>query len=310
MLVQKFNSFRRDVNFSSVIGIGKFDGLHVGHQKIISSILKISKKIGATPSMFIIKNYPTSFVLMEWEQKIKMIEKSGIEVCLWADFKDIKFLSDTEFLEKLYLLLNFKAVCVGSNFKFGHNRSGDIDYLNKWAGQKGVSVHLHSPVRVEGRIVSSTVIKELISRADFKMVRRMLGRWYGVAGLCIHGYRIGRMIGFPTINLELKNWNSPLSHGVYICVVKKNEQFYKGVLFYGKSETFGLPVSFEIHIIDSNIPDTYGDDFFVFPLKKIRQVRKFQSASNLVERIKKDIIEAKNFFSEFNLTEFKKECKI
>lgn len=310
MIVKNINDFKSGTDFSSVIGIGKFDGFHIGHRKVIEHILKISKNMHCIPAVFTIKNYPSSSVLMDWGQKMEMLKKSGIRICLWADFNEIRFMSHSEFLEKLYFLCNFKYICIGSNFRFGYNRSGDIEYIRKWAKQKGISIRVVRPVTIGNRIVSSTMIKKLISKGDFIKAREMLGRWYGIGGVCIHGHEMGRNLGYPTINLELKNGNIPLSQGVYACVIRTRNKFDKGILFYGKSKIFDLPLSFEIHVLDKNIGNKYGHNFFVIPLKKIRGVRIFNSIDRLVERIKKDIIETRKIFNLFNLTELKKNSKM
>ncbi len=303
MLVQNIGSFKKNTGFSSVIGIGKFDGFHLGHQRIIKNILTISKKICSTPAVFTIKNYPSSCTLMNWEQRIEAFKNAGIEICLWANFSEICHMSYSRFLEKLYSLTDFKAICVGNDFRFGHNRAGNIEHIRNWAEKRGIYVYVVKPVTINGRIVSSTVIKNLISMADFVNAKKMLGKWYGIEGVCIQGRKIGRKIGFPTINLELKNKNIPLTEGVYVCLAKTGNRFYKGVLFYGKSGTFDLPISFEIHVLDADPGNVYKKNFIVFPLKKIRKVRRFRSAEGLVERIKKDYNGNRKIFQSFNLTD-------
>ncbi|MCX7704634.1 MAG: hypothetical protein N2115_00025 [bacterium] len=310
MLIQNIDTFRKKDSFSCVIGIGKFDGFHIAHQRIIKNILRISSEIKSTPAVFTIRNYPSVYVLTEWDQKIKMFKNSGIKLCLWADFNNISRMSHMEFLERLYSVSNFKVICVGANFRFGHNRLGNIAFVRQWARKKGISVHVVKPVIFDGEVVSSTRIKKLILESEFIKAKKMLGRWYVIEGVCIQGHGMGRKIGFPTINLELKNKNIPLAHGIYACIAKEKDKLYKAVLFYGRSSTFGLPVSFEIHILDSKLNNASGRTFSVIPVKRIRNVRKFKSVCGLAKRIKMDIIEASELLGSLNLTKFLKNCSI
>lgn len=310
MRIENIFDFRKRENFSSVLGIGKFDGFHIGHQRIIDKILELSRELDCKPAVFTIRNYPASSVLMSWEEKLEVLEKNGVEICLWADFYRLRTMTHIEFLEKIYSICTFRAICVGSNFRFGHNRRGDIKYIKHWARQKSVKVCTIKPITISGKIVSSTIIKTMISRSEFQNARLMLGRWYSLEGICIRGRAIGRQIGFPTINIDLRNKNTPLTHGVYSCIVKRNDRLYKAVIFYGSSKTFDLPVSFEIHIPNMKLGNEYGSKFIIVPLRKIRGVRKFSDTSALIERIRNDIAETQEFFNSFDLTEFKKSCNI
>ncbi|HOK81013.1 MAG TPA: riboflavin biosynthesis protein RibF, partial [bacterium] len=285
-----------------VIGIGKFDGFHIGHQKIVGEILRIADNLKCTPTIFTIRNYPASSFLALWQERIDAFRKHGIALCLWADFMEIQKFPADVFLNTLQSICDIKGIVVGKDFRFGFHRKGDTKFLKTWAKQKEIVVSIVKPVVVNNHIVSSSVIKEMIRNSKFFEARAMLGRWFALKGRHISGRKYGRSIGFPTINLDLLNKNSPLSEGVYVAFVKQSTRIFKSVVFYGSSQTFQTPVSFEIHILDMKI-DTSGNEIFtVIPVQKIRDVKKFDTILTLVEQIEKDISKAKKIFDNLDLT--------
>ncbi|MCM8815032.1 MAG: hypothetical protein NC937_00950 [Candidatus Omnitrophica bacterium] len=298
MKVTSINRFKDSKLKSCVIGIGKFDGFHKGHQKIITEIVKMSKKYNCIPAIFTIKNYPAASNISSWKERLNAFKKNGIELCLWAEFAAIMKVSHHEFLKMLSSLCKIKAIVVGKNFKFGFHRKGDVNFLKSWATQKKVTVKLLKPVIINGRTVSSSIIKNMIRSSKFYEAAKMLGRWYSLKGVCIHGRAEGRNIGIPTINLQLENRNNPLSEGVYACMVKQRKRFHKAVFFYGKPRTFSnTETSFEIHIPETEIGNSYGRTFEVIPVKKIRNPEKFDSIEALANVIKNDIAKMNKIFA-------------
>lgn len=297
--------FKRNIN-CCVIGIGKFDGFHKGHQKIVKKIVEISKEMKCIPSIFTFKNYPSSSVLSTWQEKLSAFKKSGIELCLWVDFIEIQKLSHEDFLENLNSLCQINAIVVGDNFRFGFHRKGDTEFLKLWGEKTGKQIFIVKPAKVNEKIVSSSLIKHLIEKSKFLEAKQMLGRWFSIKGRCIHGRGQGQKLGYPTINLDIENKNTPLTQGVYASFVRYKKSIYKSVVFYGKPLTFNIPASFEIHIPDIKIDNTYGKIFEVFPVKKIRDVKKFYNTDSLVEAIKNDIDMMKKIFSEIKFDVNKK----
>ncbi|HXK44672.1 MAG TPA: riboflavin kinase [bacterium] len=299
--------FRTKRTPSVVMGIGKFDGFHIGHQKIADEILRVSDNLKCTPSIFTIRNYPASALLALWQERLDIFRKHGIELCLCADFMEIQKLSAEEFLNTLQTVCNIKGVVVGKEFRFGHHRKGDTDFLRMWADRKGIVVSLVNPVVVNDNIVSSSVIKKLIHNSKFFEARTMLGRWFSLKGKHISGRKIAASIGFPTINLDLANKNSPLSEGIYAAFVKRRNKIFRSVIFYGSSQTFHTPVSFEIHILDMKVDTSDNEVFTVIPIQKIREVEVFDNASALVKQIEMDIIKAKEIFHILKLDDLKEK---
>jgi len=299
--------FKKNNNTFYVLGIGKFDGFHIGHQKIVEQIIDQAKTNHCIPAIFTIKNYPSITVLNTWQERLAALKKGGIELCLWADFTEIQKLSHEEFLRKLQILCDIKAIVVGNNFRFGFHRKGDIDFLRLWGEKNEITVCAMESIKVNGKIVSSSTIKKLIENSKFFEARSMLGRWYSIKGKCFPGRGVGRNIGFPTINLKITNDNSPFTEGIYACLVKHGNRFYKSVVFYGKRLTFNDSISFEVHIPDNLIPSSYGKNFVVIPLAKIREPRKFTNVALLTAEIKKDVLKMKNIFSSIKLDDIREK---
>ncbi|MGC8804776.1 MAG: riboflavin kinase, partial [Candidatus Ratteibacteria bacterium] len=254
-----------------------------------------------------IRNYPASSVLALWKERLDAFKRHEIELCLWADFMEIQKLSPEIFLNILQSTCNIKGIVVGKGFRFGFHRKGDTKFLKTWAKQKGIIVSIIKPVIMNNHIVSSSVIKEMIRNSKFFEARAMLGRWFTLKGRHISGRKLGRSIGFPTINLDLLNKNSPLSEGIYAAIVKQRTKVFKSVVFYGSSQTFQGPVSFEIHILDTKINTSGNEIFTVIPVQKIREVEKFDKIPALVKQIERDISKAKKIFNILKLDDLKEK---
>ncbi|MCM8821252.1 MAG: hypothetical protein NC831_00325 [Candidatus Omnitrophica bacterium] len=306
MKIVNINHFKSEKIIQCVIGIGKFDGFHIGHQKIVSEIIEMSKIYDCTPAIFTIKNYPAISILNTWNERLNALKNSGIELCIWAEFIEIQKISHQNFLKKLSELFKIKGIVVGHDFRFGFHRKGNIEFLKSWAKQSGAAIKLFSPVVIEGKVVSSSKIKRLIKSSKFSEARKMLGRWYSLKGKCISGRGKGKSIGFPTINLQIENRSNPLSEGIYVCLVRLRRRFYRAIFFYGKPLTFNT-VSFEVHIPNIEIGDSYGKNFEVIPLIKIRNPERFNNAKALVEAIRNDIAKMKKFFESTEFDEILKK---
>ena len=298
--------YKNGKNKSIVIGIGKFDGFHIGHQKIIKQVVNLAEKLICTPSVFTVRNYPATYTLSSWNQRKQFFKESGIELCLWADFTDIQKFTHQDFLNLLQNICDIKGVVVGKNFRFGFHRKGDIRFLKSWAKINNIKVSIINPVCVKGTPVSSSSIKQLIKNSHFSEARDMLGRWFTVKGRCISGRGTGRKIGFPTINLELENKNCPVSDGVYACFVKHNKNIYKAAVFYGIPRMFHTEKTFEIHIPDVEICNVQGKSLTVIFVKKIRDVEQFNSQKELSEKISQDVCITKKLLDSVKLDDFKK----
>jgi len=264
------------------MGIGKFDGFHLGHKKIIEEINKKAKDKRLIPAVFTFKHFPVEFYISPWEEKIHFFENSGIELCIWCDYDEISFWEPFEFIEYLESI-NVKSIIVGENFKFGSHRKGKIEDL-----KKKFEVFVLNSVKIEGQIVNSTKIREFLKMGDFENVNKFLGRQFSFSCKVITGNSRGKNLGFPTANLSLLN-DIKIKEGVYACWVKYKDQFLKGALSIGNCPTFGDEnTKFEVHIIGFN-SNIYGEIIEIFPFFKIRDQKKYENIEKLKEAIKRDI---------------------
>jgi len=264
------------------LGIGKFDGFHSGHRKIIEEVVKKAKNKRILPAVFTFKNFPVEFYIMDWKEKLDFFENSGIEMCIWCDYEEISFWQPFEFIEYLKCI-NVKSIFVGKGFQFGSHRKGEIDDL-----KKEFEVVVIEPVKIDGEVVNSSRIREYLKQGNIEKVNKFLGRNFSFKGRVITGSSRGRSLGFPTANLSVFG-DIRIGEGVYGCWIKYKENFYKGALSIGNCPTFNNEDrKIEVHIIgfDENI---YGEIFEVYPVLRIREQKKFKDIEELKENIKRDI---------------------
>ncbi|MCM8760421.1 MAG: bifunctional riboflavin kinase/FAD synthetase [Candidatus Omnitrophica bacterium] len=276
-----------------MLGIGKFDGVHSGHKKVLSIISAEAKKEGRVAGIITFRRSPVKFLLCGWKEKLSLLDKTGIEVCIWCDFNDISHLSPEEFLEIL-VRAGVKTIIVGHNFRFGKGRKGDVKFLKKQAKKQKFSLIVVPPFKKNGEIVSSSKIRTALKRGDIKRVNEFLGRYFSVSGKVVKGKGIGQKLGFPTANLSLEN-NICIGQGVYAGWVEYKRKIYKSAIVTGKSPTFNNDVNkFEVFIIDyQGKNNLYNKKIRVFLYKKIRSQIKFQNLEKLKNQIEKDIKEIK-----------------
>lgn len=195
-----------------VIALGTFDGIHIGHQQIISRAVKLAKENNGTSVVFTFSNHPLSVVaphhcppqLVTQDYKAKLIEKLGVDILLSIPFTpEFLKLSATEFIQLAVGNLSPKHIVVGPNYFFGHKRSGTPELLQNAGKEHGFKVEIHPTVSYNDQMVSSTLIRQLIAGGHVDKILPLLGRLFTIQGLVIHGAKRGRQLGFPTINLAL-----------------------------------------------------------------------------------------------------------
>jgi len=264
------------------IAIGKFDGVHPGHKKIIEEVVRKAKEKRLIPSVFTFKHFPVEFYITLWEERILFFENLGIEICIWCDYEEISFWQPFEFIEYLKCI-NVQSIIVGENFQFGCHRKGKIEDL-----KKEFEVFVVKPVTIDGEEINSTKIREYLKNGDIERVNKLLGRDFSFKGKVITGNSKGRTLGFPTANLSLLG-NIKIKEGVYGCWVKYKDNFYKSGLSIGSCPTFNnQEQKIEVHIIGFD-EVIYGEILEVFPVVRIRDQKKFENIERLKEAIREDI---------------------
>lgn len=288
---------------NSIIAIGNFDGIHLGHKKILEFLEKKAKINALFSLVLTFSPHPERILgrkrikmIQTIYQRVDEIKKSGIETVLIVSF-DEKFssLSSQEFVQKIVVRrLKAKALIVGENFRFGKNREGDISLLLRLAQRYNFQVHSIPPVTREGTIVSSSVIRKYLQEGKIEKANILLGRTYEIKGKVIKGKSRGKTLGFPTANIETKNEIIP--QGVFISTTGIGSEKFPSLTNIGSCPTFNQKEThIESFIINLN-KDLYGKDIRIHFLKKIRDEMKFKTQSELSQQIKKDLETAKRYF--------------
>ncbi len=290
----------------SVITLGNFDGVHVGHQELVRMVIRRARETGATSMVVTFRPHPLKVLAPEkcpplisiYEEKIKLFERLGIEVLVKIPFTvEFSAMSPEDFVKNVLCdILGAKEIFVGYNYRFGKGRKGDIQTLRRLGEQYGFTVREVEQVSLDGEVISSTKIRDLLRDGDVESAARLLGRTYAITGIVVKGDGRGKGLGFPTANIAPKHAIIP-SDGVYAVRLFVRDRLYDGIANIGMRPTFHKKVlAIEVHVFDFN-EDVYGEDISLFFIRKIRPEKKFKNAEALVEQIREDISVAKEILA-------------
>lgn len=282
----------------TVITLGKFDGLHSGHQYLIECLQEVKKEYGYKAAIFTFVKSPTTEVLGEKQSVISSIEeKEHVFASMNIDYvveypfdKSIMMLSAEDFVKMIVEKLSVKVMVVGTDYHFGYQRRGDYKLLENLSSKYGYKLIVVKKKQRDGRDISSTWIRESIMKGDMKLVNELLSYSYFIQGIVERGNQIGRTIGFRTINLVPDDDKLLPPYGVYASRISYNGKSYYGITNIGVKPTVGAynPVGVETNIFDFD-EEIYGEMVRVHLLEKIRSEKKFQSIDEMKEQIKKDV---------------------
>lgn len=291
----------------TVLTLGVFDGLHLGHQRIMQTVVERAKANELVPTAITFDPHPRAVLhpenapplLQTLDQRLANFEFLGIKQAIVIPFNKAFAETDAEtFLHDIvYERLQAREVYLGRGFFFGKNRGGNIELLNEMSKKLGFFADEVAEVQLRGTRISSSKIRRLLADGKVNLARRMLGRPYGVEGQIIHGFERGRTIGFPTANLKPHNRVIP-KFGVYATAVLINDVWRKSITNVGVRPTFedeSAP-SIESYIFDFD-GDLYGDVLRVRFLHRIRNERKFNGINELKAQIERDTQHTLNYFS-------------
>jgi len=289
-------------DFGCVLTIGNFDGVHKGHQRVISALVAKAKALNCVAAVLVFEPQPQELFapdqaparLCRLRDKYSLLAELGVQRLICVNFTH-KFASQSaaQFIENLLVeKLGIKHLIVGDDFHFGKNRVGDFAMLSEAGKTFGFDVTDTASCKMANCRVSSTAIREALEQDNLAAVESMLGRPYSIIGKVFHGDKRGRELGFPTANVLLKRRNSPLN-GVFAVKVKTINGFFNGVANIGARPTInGVRQQLEVHIFNFN-DNIYGQCIEVVIKKKLRQVMKFESLTALTAQIKLDSEQAK-----------------
>jgi riboflavin kinase/FMN adenylyltransferase len=296
----------REKHSGCVLTIGKFDGVHLGHQAVLTQLVAKAKLLGLPSTVVVFEPQPEElFTPLEAPARLSLLRDKYIQLkalgidrllCLKFD-RTFAAYSAAEFVQDLLVdKLGIKYLVVGDDFRFGKGRVGDFSTLQQAGQAAGFEVVSTQSFRLEECRISSTAVREALSCDDFCLVEQLLGRPFNIAGKVLHGEKRGRTIGFPTANLLLKRCKAPVN-GVFAVQVLLADKHYAGVANIGHRPTVnGQRSQLEVHIFDFS-GDLYGQFISVALLHKIRQEMKFDSFELLHQQIQKDALQAKKLLA-------------
>jgi riboflavin kinase/FMN adenylyltransferase len=286
------------------LAIGVFDGVHLGHQAVISTATSHAHSADGTPLVVTFDPHPVKVLrphhaphlLTATQHKIALIRDLGVEHLLVINF-DKKFaaISPEKFVGELLAHSRpLREICVGHEWSFGKDRSGNLDLLKSLGAQFDFNVVGIAPVMASGEVVSSTAIRQAVEKGDFPKAAEMLGREYTILGTVTRGDNLGKKIGFPTANLSAHSEQFP-PNGVYLAEAWIGGVSYHGVINLGYRPTVSSGKSermLEIHLLDFN-RDIYGQDVEVRFVRYLRPEQKFDSMETLAQQIDLDVRRAR-----------------
>ncbi|MDM8541139.1 bifunctional riboflavin kinase/FAD synthetase [Desulfococcaceae bacterium HSG9] len=291
---------------AAVVTIGNFDGVHLGHQSLFHEVIEKADAIHGSSVVITFQPHPIRVLTSNGkpplitltEQKRELIANTGIDNLICIPFTTgFSQIAASDFVKNILVeRIGMKAIVVGQDYTFGKNREGNLDLLQTYSEQFGFEVIINDWIRprTNGSVqrISSTLIRELVTDGDIEKARTLLGRYYQIRGTVAQGRdRGGRLLGFPTANVNLKDELCP-KMGVYAVTVELDYRKFNAVANIGFSPTFDDHVfTVEVHILDFN-DDIYGQNIRVNFIKRIRDEKKFAGISELSAQIEKDIAKA------------------
>jgi len=287
---------------NSVVTVGTFDGVHLGHRKIIEDLNEIKTANNLRSVIVTFDPHPQIIlrnkhqkgikILSTIDEKIRLFEKYGIDLVYIINFTYEFSLTNAENFYKDYLIDNIGLtdIVLGFDHNFGKNREGNYETLKTLSGKYGFDVHRVEEFKVDGEHINSTRIRNLMYEGEIEEATRLLGDYYGLEGKVILGDRRGRQIGFPTANIEpLSSYKLIPNNGVYLVSVEINNIRYFGMMNIGYRPTVSdnPKIILEVNIFDFN-HDIYGEIVKINFVDYLREEKKFNSLEELKEQITKD----------------------
>lgn len=284
-----------------VLGLGTFDGMHLGHQALLSEVVRVAGEQGGRAAaitfdphpLAVIAPPPEPFLLTTIEERLRLVASPGIDLAVVIAF-DAQFrqISAEQWMDLLLRHVRMSEVVCGSNYTFGRDRAGNIDFLRAWAEAQGVTVRIVPPVHVGGVLVSSTLIRRLLRAGDVTEAARYLGRWYTLRGTVQRGDARGRTLGFPTANLSLPEERLIPGTGIYAAMARSERGVYQSAVSVGTRPTFGPgALVVEAYLLEFS-GDLYGETLELHLVQRLRDELAFASEAALVRQMREDIAEA------------------
>jgi riboflavin kinase/FMN adenylyltransferase len=294
----------------SVVTIGVFDGVHIGHRAVIKNVVGRAKAVGAMSIVVTFDPHPLKVLgaghlalsLMSLKHRVNAIKGLGVDKVIVMKFdKRLSGMEPGGFIKNVIQKeLNAQEIFVGEDFCFGRHAGADIKALKRIGGTAGLRVHPVKAVKRNGQVISSSEIRRLVVSGRIKDASKLLGRPFSILGTVVSGAKLARVLGYPTANINPHHEAMPPS-GVYAVKVKLNKKLLKGVMNIGVRPTFydhgrDVEPSIEVHIFGFH-GSIYGRDMEILFVKRIRAEKKFNTIDSLIEQVRKDEKSAKRLLA-------------
>jgi len=297
-----------DLPQGAVISIGSFDGVHIGHQAVLTHVVDRARSMGVAAVAMTFDPHPIKLLrpgvaprlLTTLEQRLALIAQTGIETSLVVPFTHrLARMSAADFVRDVLVdRLAVREVYIGNNFRFGADRGGDVELLTSMGAELGFEAAAAPIVEAEGSVVSSTRVRQAVADGRVEEVVALLGRSVFLDGAVLEGKRLGRTLGFPTLNIEVENELSP-SNGVYITAVHipSFARTFPAVTNIGVRPTVyqNSLTTVESHLLDFTA-DVYQEQVRLYFLERVREERRFDSTLDLMAQIRRDVGQARDYF--------------
>lgn len=305
--LQNLHTFKHEC----VATIGNFDGLHIGHQAILSRLKETAALLNLPTCVIIFEPQPREFFnpetapirLTRLREKLQLLRQVGIDYVLCLHFtKRLRQLSADDFVQQILVQgLHVKHLQIGDDFRFGCDRAGDFTFLQNQGKHFGFTVEPTETIELDGTRVSSTRVREALAKADFALAKRLLGRSYSISGQVLYGQQLGRTINAPTANVQLKRHKAPVSGVFLVKATLENGDVVPGVANLGvrPSVKSDGKAHLEVHLLDFS-GNLYGQQLHVEFLQKIRDEKRFASLAELQQAIGADIAYGKYHWQHFH----------
>jgi riboflavin kinase/FMN adenylyltransferase len=284
-----------------VATIGAFDGIHIGHQEILAVLRARAKTTGCPTLVTSFEPLPKEYFsadspparLTRFREKFAILDNMGVNMFLCPRFEELRSLEIDEFIDDLLVgRLAVRHVVVGHDFRFAAARRGTMADLESAGKRMGFGVTEVAPVVWRGQRVSSTAVREALASGDMDSAAAMLGRHYAMSGRVVRGAGLGRQLGFPTANVELARWQSPVM-GIFAVRVGLRGKTLDGVASVGTRPTVdGTRPLLEVFIFDFN-DDIYGEHILVRFIRRLRDEEKFPDLASMTVQMHQDVIDAR-----------------
>lgn len=280
------------------IALGSFDGVHVGHQKLVEILKRKAALLDCESMIYTFGVHPRKvlkpdkplYMITSSNQRADIMTELGVDILYLEDFEKIMNLSAEQFIRDIMIeKLNARCLIAGYNFKFGKNNEGDAKTLKELGAKYGIMIEIVAPVVVDDEVVSSTLIRRKIHAGLVDEAYKYLGRTYSIKGEVIHGKENGKAMGIRTANIKADSETVIPIKGVYITDTEVDKVIYKSVTNIGINPTFkGSKLSIETHVLDFN-GDLYDKEIEIYFIKRLRDEILFENIEGLKKQINNDI---------------------